>query len=225
MKLVSVCVSVYNREATLRQCLDSIINQTYSNLEILIIDDASNDSSAQIINEYYLKDNRIKTLKNNHNLGPAVCSEILYNKAKGEYLCTVDSDDYITLDCIEDCLTHIGNYGLIYTYCKEFGTVNRLNKRALYPYSKDALLNYFMVFHFRLFKTELWHKVPSFTVKRWCYDYDLVLMLSEVTDFILLPKVKYFWRKHENQETTLFNLENRRREYKLAQDTAKLRRN
>lgn len=223
--LVTVCVSVFNREKTIEQCLNSIINQTYKNLEILVLDDCSTDSSLNILEEYYLKDNRIRVLKNDHNLGPAKSAERLYNEAKGFYLCTVDSDDYIDLECIELCVDNIKDAGLIYTYCRHFGDVESINTRAYYPYSKEALLNYFMVFHFRLFKKSEWNKIKKFEVKWYCYDYELVVKLSEVCEFKLLPEILYFWRKHVDQMTNSYNLIERRKEYRSIQESAKLRRN
>lgn len=60
--LISVIVPVYNVEKYIRQCLDSIINQTYKNLEIILVDDGSTDNSGQICDEYAVKDNRIKVI-------------------------------------------------------------------------------------------------------------------------------------------------------------------
>ena len=197
MVLVSVCVNVYNREKTIQQCLDSIINQTHKELEIIIIvDDGSTDNSIAIIEGNYSNDNRIRILKNSQNLGPARSAEQGYDAAKGTYLCTVDSDDYIELDCIERCLEEIGDAGLIYTYCRHFGDSDKADTRARYAYSKEDILKFFMVFHFRMFKRDLWDKVKYFSVKRFCYDYELVVKLSEITEFVLLPEYLYWWRRH-----------------------------
>lgn len=70
--LISVIVPVYNVEKDIRQCLDSIINQTYKNLEIILVDDGSTDNSGQICDEYAVKDNRIKVIhKENGGLSSA----------------------------------------------------------------------------------------------------------------------------------------------------------
>ena len=205
LPLVSVCVSVYNRAKYLEQCLDSIINQTYSNLEIIIIYNTSTDTSLDIINKYKQKDPRIKLYFLDKEKEPGSNSrqaaELAYTKAKGEYIGTVDSDDYIALNCIEICLKNIGSNGLIYTYCQCFGDSNLLDNKARYSYSKEALLKYFMVFHFRLFKKELWDKINKLSEVASCWDYDLVLRLSEITDFVLVPQVLYYWRRHKEQMT------------------------
>lgn len=210
LPLVSVCVCVYNRAQYLEQCLNSITNQTYSNLEIVIIYNTSTDTSLDIINKYKQKDPRIKLYFLDKEEEPGCNSrqsyELAYTKAEGEYIGSVDSDDYITLNCIELCLKNIESKGLIYTYCQCFGDSNLLDNKARYPYSKEALLKYFMVFHFRLFKKELWDKIIKLSEVDYCWDYDLVLRLSEITKFVLLPQVLYYWRRHKDQMTIKNNV-------------------
>ncbi len=99
---VSIIVPVYNVELYLRECLDSIINQTLKDIEIICVDDCSTDNSYIILDEYSKKDSRIKLLKHNVNkgLGPARNTGI--NVAQGEYIGFIDSDDYISLDYFEN---------------------------------------------------------------------------------------------------------------------------
>lgn len=93
--LISVIVPIYNVEKYLQECLDSIINQTYKNLEIILVDDGSTDNSGIICNEYAKKDNRIKVihkknggLSSARNAGMDECSV-------GGYITFVDSDDWL----------------------------------------------------------------------------------------------------------------------------------
>ena len=98
--LISVIVPVYNVEDYLRKCLDSIVNQTYKNLEIILIDDGSTDNSGIICDEYAAKDNRIRVIhKANGGLSDARNAGLKI--AKGEYIGFVDSDDYIAEDMYE----------------------------------------------------------------------------------------------------------------------------
>lgn len=207
LPLVSVCVPVYGRSEFLPLCLNSIIYQSYQNLEIIIIYTKYDDDSLNICKAYKNSDLRIKIidLETETNIkGPNLTksTELGYNIATGKYLCTVDSDDYIDHTCIEQCVNNINNYGLIYTYCRQFGDLNSLDNRAFYPYSKDKLLEFFMVFHFRLFLKEAWDQIKELSNVRYYSDYDLVLRLSEVTDFVLLPKPLYYWRRHDNQQAS-----------------------
>ncbi len=100
--LVSIVLPIYNVEKYLDRCMQSIINQTYSNIEIIMVDDGSTDSSGKLCEKWKEKDSRISVIhKNNEGLGLARNTGI--ENANGEYICFFDSDDYIDLDTIE-CL-------------------------------------------------------------------------------------------------------------------------
>ena len=98
--VISVIVPVYKVEQYLPQCIESIINQTYRNLEIILIDDGSPDNCGKICEEYAQKDKRIKVFhKKNGGLSDARNYGIA--RASGEYLAFVDSDDWIEPDMYE----------------------------------------------------------------------------------------------------------------------------
>lgn len=90
---VSVIMSVYNSEQTLVNSIESIINQTYSNLEILICDDCSTDDSLKILETYESQDKRIQIIKNKENIGLTKSLNKLINKATGKYIARQDADD------------------------------------------------------------------------------------------------------------------------------------
>ncbi len=99
-ELISIIIPVYNTEDYLDKCLKSIINQTYKNIEIIIIDDGSNDNSKKIIDQYMDKDYRIKYYYQN-NSGVAIARNLGIDKSNGNYIAFIDSDDYIDLKFIE----------------------------------------------------------------------------------------------------------------------------
>lgn len=103
MDLISVIVPVYNVEKYLRRCLDSILAQTYSNLEVIVVDDGSTDNSGVICNEYAKKDIRIQVF-HQKNKGLAETRNFALKYATGKYIACVDSDDYIELDMYESLL-------------------------------------------------------------------------------------------------------------------------
>ena len=92
--LISIIVPVYNVEKYLSKCIDSIINQTYKNIEIILIDDGSTDSSGAICDKYALVDSRIHVL-HIENSGVSNARNVGLNHATGDYIGFVDSDDYI----------------------------------------------------------------------------------------------------------------------------------
>lgn len=94
MEKVSIIVPVYNNVASIRQCLDSILNQTYPNIEIIIIDDGSNDGSEKICDEYARQYEKVKVVHKN-NGGVSSARNLGLENATGSYIGFVDSDDYI----------------------------------------------------------------------------------------------------------------------------------
>lgn len=102
---VSVIVPVYNAKKYLKKCLESILSQTYTNIEIILIDDASTDGSREIIQEYEAKDERIKAIYNKTNKGLASPNRNKgLDKASGDFVCFIDSDDYIDTNWIQNLL-------------------------------------------------------------------------------------------------------------------------
>ena len=106
-KLVSIIIPVYNVDQYLSKCLDSVIHQTYHNLEIICVNDASSDNSLEILKEYASEDNRIKILNNAHNKGLASSRNIALKAVRGDFVLFVDSDDWIDVDTIEHCVENI----------------------------------------------------------------------------------------------------------------------
>ena len=92
---ISIIVPVYNTEKYLEKCLDSLISQTLTNIEIIIINDDSTDNSLKILNKFILLDNRIKLINLENSKGPGNARNIGINISQGEYISFVDSDDYI----------------------------------------------------------------------------------------------------------------------------------
>ena len=104
--LVSIIVPVYNSEKYLHRCIESIINQTYKNIEIILINDGSVDDSGKICDAYALSDKRIRVI-HAENSGPAAARNVGIENSKGSFIFFVDSDDFIEADIL--CLL-IKNY-------------------------------------------------------------------------------------------------------------------
>lgn len=121
--LISIIVPIYNVEQYLERCLKSIISQTYSRLEIILVDDGSTDRCPQICDEWALKDDRIKVIhKKNEGLGMARNSGL--NEAGGKYICFCDSDDYIAENMVEKVYFQIIRYKADIV-CFGFNSVNK----------------------------------------------------------------------------------------------------
>lgn len=104
--LVSVIVPIYNVENFVSKCIKSICEQTYRNIEIILVDDGSTDNSGTICDEYGKKDTRIKVI-HKKNAGVSVARNVGINNSMGDYICFVDGDDYVMPDYIEYMMEQI----------------------------------------------------------------------------------------------------------------------
>lgn len=102
--LISVIIPVYNTQHYLTRCLDSILQQSYSHLEIILLDDASTDNSGYICKEYARKDSRVKSFHFSQNTGVSIRNYGI-DKASGKYISFVDSDDFLDKDTYKTAVT------------------------------------------------------------------------------------------------------------------------
>ena len=114
-KLISIIIPVYNVEKYLEDCLNSVVNQTYKNLEIILIDDGSTDNSGKICDLYAKKDNRIVVI-HKENAGVSSARNVGLKIAKGLYIGFVDPDDYIAEDMYEILYQNIIKMIIIYLF-------------------------------------------------------------------------------------------------------------
>ena len=103
MDTISVIIPVYNVEPYIRQCLDSVVNQTYKNLEIIIVDDGSPDNCGAICDEYAAKDERVQVI-HKENGGLSAARNDALDRATGDWILFVDSDDWLELDLCETAI-------------------------------------------------------------------------------------------------------------------------
>lgn len=138
--LISVVIPVYNTEKYLKRCLDSVVNQSFKNMEIIIVDDCSSGNCYEIFEEYKNNNANINYIKNEENLGSAWSRLNGLSYAKGEYVHFVDSDDWVEKDCYIKILEYLGNeydclhFNGIYSY--EDGTT----KEAYFQIAENMIL-------------------------------------------------------------------------------------
>ena len=120
--MISVIVPVYNVENYIHHCVDSILSQSFSDFELLLIDDGSNDKSGLICDEYARKDSRIKVY-HKENGGVSSARNLGIEKANGEWICFIDADDYVRQDFFSDIQQYLFNdvdivhWGFCYDNC------------------------------------------------------------------------------------------------------------
>ena len=114
MKNISIIIPMHNSSKHIEECLESVINQTYKNLEIILVDDASKDNCVELVKKY--NDNRIKVIELKENVGAGLARNKGIEEATGSYICFLDSDDYWAKDKLEKQVKFIedNNYTFIY---------------------------------------------------------------------------------------------------------------
>lgn len=139
---VSVIVAVYNAEKYIKNCLDSLLEQTFQNFEAVCIDDCSRDSSYEILLEYTSKDNRIKSFKQEVNQGQGILRNRALDIARGKYVMFLDSDDWFEPETIEKAYNQIiknQNDLVVFDYYV-FNSIDKskkLMKDLTSPFSKE----------------------------------------------------------------------------------------
>ena len=142
--LLSIVIPVHNASSYLRRCLDSIVCQTYGQIEVIVIDDLSTDNSIQIVEEYQKKDPRIKLLRNVGNLRVGYTRNRGLKEAAGEYVWFVDADDWIPLGAISELVDHLNQSSkdvdlLVFGHTEHYGKDNNEeHKRTRLPRNLDA---------------------------------------------------------------------------------------
>ena len=134
---ISVIILVYNNEQFIQQCLETVINQTLKEIEIICVDDGSTDNSLDILIKYSIIDRRITVLKQN-NLHAGIARNAGLTIAKGKYLSFLDSDDWFELNMLEEMYNKIisKNADIIICQCKTFDS----EKGKLYDKMLDSSL-------------------------------------------------------------------------------------
>lgn len=166
---ISVIVPIYNVEDYLHRCVDSIINQTYTNLEIILVDDGSPDNCLKICDEYAKKDSRIKVVhKKNGGLSDARNAGL--EIATGEYIGFVDSDDYISLYFYEKLMNVIKVSGSDIVECgvKKFTENNEIND------VENSKLDFKIFNKFEAMQNLIMNKILSVTVWNKLYKKDVI---------------------------------------------------
>lgn len=215
---ISLIIPVYNVEKYLKKCIDSAINQTYQNIEIILINDGSTDNSGKICEEYSRRyQNIIYVNKKNGGLSSARNAGI--HVSKGDYLFFLDSDDYITEDCIESLYfallkentdISIGNYQEV--YLNDEIDLKRKNREYIFLDNEQAFIEMLSHNTFnmsacnKLFKKYLFKEI-EFPLGKKCEDYYIMYKLILNSKKIsLIESPTYFYLQRTNSITKNSNV-------------------
>ena len=211
--MISIIIPIYNVEKYLEKCLDSILNQTYKNLEIILIDDGSTDNSPNICNSYCEKDKRIKIIhKNNEGVSSARNKGI--ELSKGKYIVFIDSDDYVSNEHIEvlyDCIIS-NNVDLVISNLidiSEDEIILNNEEKESFLMNKDQCLkellsedNFYHLCCGNIYRKDLLEKIRFNCKYRIAEDLDfLYRYIKQISSAYFLSKNTYYYLKREGSAT------------------------
>ena len=209
--MISVIVPVYNVEEYLEECLESIRHQTFTDIEVILVNDGSIDSSRQICERYCEKDNRFKLI-NQENQGQSVARNRGVKESIGEYIMFVDSDDVINTSVLEVLLpymkTDVDIVECRSSINKEEFFLNRTSTIVFEGNAKEAILNCivsedvkFCAFT-KLYRREIVEKVPF--LEGYIYEdvFTGINYLKHIRKIVVVDYIGYYYRVHPNSTMT-----------------------
>ena len=226
-KLISIIIPIYNTDQYLRQCLDSIINQSYKNFEVLLINDGSVDDSADICKEYVERDSRFRYFEK-ENRGVSSARNLGLKNANGDYITFIDSDDWVDSNYLEvlkytleendsdvavASLRTLAEDGVFYiktvnsrkAEMLDFGTLSRNDFLEIYP----KLINLVQDFHcvaFKLFKRKLVKDLFFDESLKYAEDMDFFYRLYlRMNRIAYKRKDIYIYRVHRSSVSKFFD--------------------
>jgi len=222
-ELVSIALCTYNGAAYLKEQLDTLVNQSYPNCEIVVVDDCSKDNTVKILQEYAGKYPHISVHSNTENLGYTRNFEKAMRLCKGEYIALCDQDDIWDLKKIEIQLSGIKDSALIYhdsEFIHQDGTA--MNKKMsdimnLYKGDRPEVFLFFNCVsgHAILMKRELLD-IALPLKEGFFHDAWLAYVATNVGKIDFIPQCLVQYRQHDNSETNILNLSREKDNYKMS---------
>jgi glycosyltransferase involved in cell wall biosynthesis len=201
---VSILMTAYNREKFIAEAIESVLNSSYENFELIIVDDASTDNTVLLASKYVKLDTRVKLYINNENLGDYKNRNRAISYATGEFIMFLDSDDFLFPNGIKDCVDLMlkypfSSFGLRYFHDNR--TSNTLS-------SEEAIRSHFFTKPFlmtgpggTILKREFMNKVNCYPIKYGpANDLYFNLKAASFTPVVLIPFEYMHYRRHEGQQ-------------------------
>lgn len=201
---VSVITTCYNTEPFIRDCLDSILASSHQDLELVVVDDGSDDFSGEIAMQYALRDSRVRAVATPHR-GRRAALETAHDAASGDVQCWVDSDDILHPEAIQTCLGALdAEHRLVYTHRRvlsEDGLTSVPDHRNGTGYSPLQILVNNMISHFRIWTTDLFEESGGVGEFEAAIDWDMNLRMTECTEPTCVPYRLYDYRIRRGRMT------------------------
>ena len=197
-------MATYNGEKYLHQQLDSILTQTYSNIELIIVDDTSIDSTISIIKQYQSKYNNIMVIQNKQNVGVVKSFELAINNCKGEFIALADQDDIWFKNKLEELYNNIGNAKLIHSDAILIDDNQQTISLSHMQYSKSMRYKNTVDYLFGnnvtgccvMFRRSFWEQIHPIPDDFYVHDHYLAIMASIMHGIKYYPAPLIYYRQH-----------------------------
>lgn len=204
---ITVLMPVYNVEYFIKEAIESVLNQSYSDFELLIIDDASTDASVNQIAAF--SDSRIKLIKKPKNLGLIDSLNLGVKLAKGQYIARMDADDINTLDRFQkqlDVLLNNPEIKVCGCWLQRFGNHGKIIKHKEFHEEivAELLMQCSMSLGAVMFEKKALESYPFDENKKHVEDYDFWSRVSWICKMYNIQEVLYYYRSHDTQVTKLY---------------------
>jgi len=205
-KKVSIIIPCYNSAEFIQEAVESAINQTYSNIEIIIVDDGSIDNTNEIIKSLANKYKQIIFLSNKENKGVVYSRNLAIDNSNGEYILPLDSDDIIDKTYVEKAVKILnGNPEIGIVYCEADYIGAKTGQWNLREFNKKDFIFSNCIFCTSLFRKESFYKAGKFkeNMEKGLEDWDLWLSLIELGYRVYrIPEVLFHYRQHKEGSRT-----------------------
>lgn len=211
--LVSVIVPIHNIEKFLPKCVDSILAQTHKNIEVILVDDGSPDSSGKIADDYARKDKRVRVI-HKKNAGVSAARNTGIDKASGSYICFVDGDDLVTTDHVQYLLKLSLETGADISTTDDMamdivGTKNQIKHDKIQKYSSEKATIEILLYHIwlasymKLFKKDFLnqHELRFNTNFRMGEGFIFTTSACQKANYVAVGHRKIYHYRHDNEES------------------------
>ena len=213
MARLSIIVPVYKAEKYIHKCLDTILSQTFTDFELLLVDDGSPDKCGEICEQYAKSDNRIKVF-HKENGGVSSARNLGLSKAEGAYIAFIDPDDYIDKDMVKDTITYLQKTDgdiVCFEVCEVKGSRNKVG----YHFDSDKIMTGSEALNFiladvidnspcnKIYKKEVWNNINFPNGRRYEDVATIYRTFAQATKVVYLKKALYYYIKHEGSATAV----------------------
>jgi glycosyltransferase involved in cell wall biosynthesis len=201
--LVSIIIPCYNNKNVILEAIDSALNQTYPNIEVIVVDDGSTDGSYEFLVDNMTRGQKLHVVQQ-ENQGPGAARNTGFNLSSGDYLVFLDADDILHADYVDQCYSVYENdpkLNIVYSEAEFFES--KTGPWKLKPFSEDTILIFNSIPVFAMIRSCVFLQIGKYDTELKCSeDWELWIRLLQQFDGVYkIPKPLYYYRKRFEQNS------------------------